>query len=67
MGPCWYLLLSCATTRDHARFPISPVCFDVQAGVLPVALPSLQFHSKEPFGLTSFALSLLLVFRTNAR
>ncbi|KIY98116.1 hypothetical protein MNEG_9845 [Monoraphidium neglectum] len=37
-----------------------------QAGLLPAALPSVQLTSKEPFGLTSFALSLLLVFRTNS-
>ena len=37
-----------------------------QEGQLPAWLPSLQVASKEPFGLTSFALSLLLVFRTNA-
>ncbi|KAI8464599.1 MAG: Bestrophin, RFP-TM, chloride channel-domain-containing protein [Monoraphidium minutum] len=36
------------------------------AGLLHPALPSVQLTSKEPFGLTSFALSLLLVFRTNA-
>ncbi|KAI8466344.1 MAG: Bestrophin, RFP-TM, chloride channel-domain-containing protein [Monoraphidium minutum] len=35
-------------------------------GVLPEGLPSIQLTSKEPFGLTSFALSLLLVFRTNS-
>jgi predicted membrane chloride channel (bestrophin family) len=34
---------------------------------MPPWVPSLQLGSKEPFGLTSFALSLLLVFRTNAR
>ncbi|KAI8476730.1 MAG: Bestrophin, RFP-TM, chloride channel-domain-containing protein [Monoraphidium minutum] len=34
-------------------------------GTLPDFLPSLQLASKEPFGLTSFALSLMLVFRTN--
>ncbi len=33
----------------------------VQAGSLPAELPDLQIKSKELFGLTSFALSLLLV------
>lgn len=37
-----------------------------QTGVLPADLPDLLLKTKEPFGLTSFALSLLLVFRTNA-
>jgi hypothetical protein len=35
-------------------------------GVTPDWAPSVQLNSKEVFGLTSFALSLLLVFRTNA-
>jgi hypothetical protein len=33
----------------------------VQTGVLPETLPDLLLRSKEPFALTSFALSLLLV------
>ena len=36
------------------------------AGVLPGYLPDLELNSKEPFTLTAFALSLLLVFRTNS-
>lgn len=35
-----------------------------QAGLLPMA--ALEWTGTEPFALTSFALSLLLVFRTNA-
>jgi hypothetical protein len=35
--------------------------------VIPLWAPSISLNSKEVFGLTSFALSLLLVFRTNAR
>lgn len=35
--------------------------FMLQHGVLPEGLPSIQLNTKEPFGLTSFALSLLLV------
>ena len=38
----------------------------VQGGLLPAWLPDLELRTKEPFTLTSFALSLLLVFRTNA-
>ncbi len=34
--------------------------------MLPALFPSLEIRNKEIFGLTSFALSLLLVFRTNA-
>lgn len=43
-----------------------------QGGMLPDVLPGgigwpvVELHSREPFTLTSFALSLLLVFRTNA-
>ncbi|KIY92105.1 hypothetical protein MNEG_15858 [Monoraphidium neglectum] len=37
-----------------------------QAGYLPDGAPTIQLTTKEPFGLTSFALSLLLVFRTNS-
>ena len=36
------------------------------AGYLPEWAPSVQLNSKEVFGLTSFALSLLLAYRTNA-
>jgi len=39
----------------------------MQMGMFPLWVPSVQLNSKEVFGLTSFALSLLLVFRTNAR
>jgi hypothetical protein len=35
-------------------------------GLFAPWVPSLQLNSKEVFSLTSFALSLLLVFRTNA-
>ena len=35
-------------------------------GVLPAWAPELAWHSNEPEVLTSFALSLLLVFRTNS-
>ncbi|KAG2430648.1 hypothetical protein HYH02_013646 [Chlamydomonas schloesseri] len=38
----------------------------IEAGVLPSYLPKLTLMSAEPQGLTSFALSLLLVFRTNS-
>ncbi|GAB4817593.1 hypothetical protein N2152v2_004639 [Parachlorella kessleri] len=37
-----------------------------EAGALPAGFPDLEIKAKELFGLTSFALSLLLVFRTNA-
>jgi predicted membrane chloride channel (bestrophin family) len=36
-------------------------CFVVQAGLLPAAFPDVQLNSQQPFTLTSFALSLLLV------
>lgn len=36
-----------------------------EVGQLPTPWPALQLHT-EPFALTSFALALLLVFRTNA-
>ncbi|GIL77875.1 hypothetical protein Vretimale_6511 [Volvox reticuliferus] len=38
----------------------------LESGVLPTYLPQLTLTSAEPQGLTSFALSLLLVFRTNS-
>ncbi|KAL4434404.1 hypothetical protein ABPG75_000845 [Micractinium tetrahymenae] len=38
----------------------------MQAGLLPAFLPALGGQLKEFFNLTSFALSLLLVFRTNS-
>ncbi|GAB4816315.1 hypothetical protein N2152v2_003361 [Parachlorella kessleri] len=37
-----------------------------EAGLLPLMFPDIELNSKEPFTLTSFALSLLLVFRTNS-
>ena len=33
----------------------------LQAGLLPLMFPDIELNSKEPFTLTSFALSLLLV------
>ena len=64
--------------QTHARAPhpthpppphrpghLHPRC--EQQGVLPEGLPELTLSAKEPFTLTSFALSLLLVFRTNSR
>ncbi|GFR42220.1 hypothetical protein Agub_g3113 [Astrephomene gubernaculifera] len=38
----------------------------LETGILPASLPKLTLMSAEPQGLTSFALSLLLVFRTNS-
>lgn len=38
----------------------------VERGLLHGSLPTLNMANNGPFGLTSFALSLLLVFRTNA-
>ena len=35
--------------------------FSLQAGLLPLMFPDIELNSKEPFTLTSFALSLLLV------
>ena len=37
----------------------------LQTGVLPAQLPGVSIETNAPFSLTSFALSLLLVFRTN--
>lgn len=45
----------------QATFPLRP---SSQAGLLPAAV--FEWTGSEPFALTSFALSLLLVFRTNA-
>lgn len=44
------------------RINIRDCCFYWQAGYLPV-FPELKLATNAPFGLTSFALSLLLVFR----
>lgn len=38
----------------------------LEAGVLPRGLPNIALAAAEPAALTSSALSLLLVFRTNA-
>jgi predicted membrane chloride channel (bestrophin family) len=38
----------------------------VQSGALPVGSPRLSLGSMDPFNTTSFALSILLVFRTQA-
>lgn len=38
----------------------------VEAGLLPSLAPAIELHSALPSTLTSFALSLLLVFRTNS-
>ncbi|PRW20392.1 UPF0187 chloroplastic [Chlorella sorokiniana] len=38
----------------------------VEAGLLPSLLPEVKMASNGPFGSVSFAISLLLVFRTNA-
>jgi hypothetical protein len=47
--------------------PTLPACgpffLPVQAGLVPQVPADLQIRSGEPFSLTSFALSLLLVFR----
>ena len=37
----------------------------LQLGILPAQAPGLSIETNAPFSLTSFALSLLLVFRTN--
>lgn len=51
-------------------FPCASLIASSQAGmlpdVLPVRWPSIQINH-EPFGLTNFAMALLLVFRTNSR
>ena len=43
----------------------SIILFGVQSGFLALGAPSLSIEATAPFSLTSFALSLLLVFRTN--
>lgn len=40
--------------------------FLLQMGYLPANAPGLTIETNVPFNLTSFALSLLLVFRTNS-
>ncbi|EFJ52805.1 hypothetical protein VOLCADRAFT_102778 [Volvox carteri f. nagariensis] len=47
-----------------AMFGFYETC--LESGVLPSYFPKLTLMSAEPQGLTSFALSLLLVFRTNS-
>lgn len=69
--------LACARARRracmprHPSLPAPPSCsllllsslpLHPQAGYLPM-FPELKLASNAPFGLTSFALSLLLVFR----
>jgi len=48
------------------KFNLSQIIpFGVQSGFLALGSPSLSIEATAPFSLTSFALSLLLVFRTN--
>lgn len=60
---CTYGLPASLDLR-RACWPI-PVCLLQVAALLPAWAPKLPIVAIEPFQLTSFALSLLLVFRTN--
>ena len=53
------MLHSCLVVYNGPGYWFVVVC--LQAGLLPVEFPDLELKSKEPFALTSFALSLLLV------
>lgn len=52
-----------AQPGERWRAPNARVLPSLQAGLLPSAFPDLELHSTATFGLTSFALSLLLVRR----
>lgn len=51
--------------QPHAQAAVCP-CFAVQAGALPGHWPHVTLALGQGFNLTAFALSLLLVFRTNS-
>lgn len=66
--PCWRQPWSSAQRFLH---PLHPPTHHAppsppQAGLLPTLEPAVELHSALPFTLTAFALSLLLVFRTNS-
>lgn len=63
------ILLGMAKPLAHVAAASAVACAcgaAMQAGLLPAFLPALGGQLKELFNLTSFALSLLLVFRTNS-
>lgn len=47
----------------HAANLLSPAAALLQMGIVPEVLPELAKGAAAPFGLTSFALSTLLVLR----
>lgn len=57
MSHCLLLFCTAAVAAYHTLFAMHQ---------LPAILPALAVLPIEPFQLTSFALSLLLVFRTNS-
>jgi len=64
----WHQAKHSTLAAQAPRPPAACCCHRrrLQAGMLPAFLPALDAKFKELFGMTSFALSLLLVFRTNA-
>lgn len=44
--------------------PNLPTC-TTQAGILPAALPNIAMAAEGPFNAVSFAMSLMLAFKTN--
>lgn len=59
-GLLWPLLVVTAVSTALASYETL-----LEMGLLPSSFPGLSVEATAPFSLTSFALSLLLVFRTN--
>jgi predicted membrane chloride channel (bestrophin family) len=57
-GPLWFVVIVSVGVGTYESVR--------EAGLLPVYLPSISVTNTAPFNLSSFALSLLLVFRTNS-
>ena len=65
---CWYKDTNCGCTSCLAAISLQNVewrWFLQMGSILPANAPSLSAAANAPLGFTSFALSLLLVFRTN--
>lgn len=65
---CWYKDTNCGCTPCLAAISFQIVewrCLLQMGSVLPANAPTLSAAANAPLGFTSFALSLLLVFRTN--
>ena len=57
--------MSCCVPSAHPTCTSCLLMHLLQMGYLPASAPGLTIETNAPFNLTSFALSLLLVFRTN--